>query len=237
MLAQVPGGDRWVETLARRGYRFVGPVTELRDGRPQQTTADRLGNLPEPLTSFIGRERELVELKSLLAKNRLLTLAGTGGIGKTRLALQLAAEVKDAYRNGAWFIDFASLDDPELVPNVAAQALGVQQSPGKSLVEALCRHVKGQRLLLIFDNCEHVLDASARLAEAMLREAIEPTIIATSREPLRIGGEQIYRLSTLSLPAAAATVESIVEKLSRCRQTLERIKPGCTRSRMRKTKG
>ena len=168
-----------------------------------------MGNLPEPLTSFVGRERELVELKRLLAKNRLLTLSGAGGIGKTRLALQLAAEVKDAYRDAVWFIDFAALDDQELVPNVAAQTLGVQQSAGKSLVEALCRHVKGQRLLLIFDNCEHVLEASARLAEAMLRGAPEPTIIATSREPLRIGGEQIYRLPALSLPDPAANVESI----------------------------
>ncbi len=209
VLAQVPGGERWVETLARRGYRFIGPVTELRGGRPQQTRGDRLGNLPEPLTSFVGRERELVELKRLLAKNRLLTLVGAGGIGKTRLALQLAAEVKDAYRDAVWFIDFAPLDDPELVPNVAAQTLGVQQSAGKPLVEALCRHVFGQRLLLIFDNCEHVLDASARLAEAMLRGAPEPTIIATSREPLRIGGEQIYRLSTLSLPDSSANMESI----------------------------
>jgi predicted ATPase len=209
VLAQVPGGERWVETLARRGYRFIGSLTELRDGLPQQTRSDRVANLPEPLTSFVGRERELVELKRLLAKNRLLTLAGAGGIGKTRLALQLAAEVKDAYRDGVWFIDFAPLDDPELVPNVAAQALGVQQSAGKPLVETLCRHVRGQRLLLIFDNCEHVLDASARLAEAMLRGAPEPTIIATSREPLRIGGEQIYRLPTLSLPDPAANVESI----------------------------
>lgn len=209
VLAQVPGGERWVETLARRGYRFIGPVTELRDGLPQQTRSDRVANLPESLTSFVGRERELVELKRLLAKNRLLTLAGAGGIGKTRLALQLAAEIKDAYRDGVWFIDFATLDDPELVPNVAAQALGVQQSAGKPLVETLCRHVRGQRLLLIFDNCEHVLDASARLAEAMLRGAPEPTIIATSREPLRIGGEQIYRLPTLSLPDPAASVESI----------------------------
>ena len=145
----------------------------------------------EPLTSFVGRERELVELKRLLSKNRLLSLVGAGGIGKTRLALQLAAEVKGAYRDGVWLIDFAPLYHPELVANVAAQTLGVRQSAGKSLVEALCRQVKGQRLLMIFDNCEHVLDAAARLAEAMLRGASEPTIIATSRERLRIGGEQI----------------------------------------------
>lgn len=209
VLGQVFGGERWIETLARRGYRFIGPVIELRDGVPQVSQGDRSGNLPEPLTSFVGRERELVELKRLLSKNRLLSLVGAGGIGKTRLALQLAAEVKNAYRDAEWFIDFAALDDPELVPNVAAQALGVQQAAGKSLIEALCRHVIGKRMLLIFDNCEHVLDASARLAEAMLRGAPEPTIIATSIEPLRIGGEQVFRLPTLSLPDPAANVESI----------------------------
>lgn len=209
VLAQVPGGERWVETFARRGYRFIGPVTELRDGLPLRTRRDRFAHLPEPLTSFVGRERELVELKRLLGKSRLLTLSGAGGIGKTRLALQLAAEVQDAYRDGLWFIDFAPLDDAALVPNVAAQTLGVRQSAGTSLVEALCSHVKGQRLLLIFDNCEHVLDASARLAEAMLRGSPEPAILATSREPLHIGGEQVYRLPTLSLPDPAANMESI----------------------------
>jgi predicted ATPase/DNA-binding winged helix-turn-helix (wHTH) protein len=209
VLAQVAGGERWIETLARRGYRFIGPVTEVRGGLPQQSIQDRLTNLPQSLTSFVGRERELIELKRLLAKTRLLTLVGLGGIGKTRLAVQLAAEVKDAYRDGVWFIDFAPLDDPELVANVAAQALGVPQSPGKGLIEGLARHVKGQRLLLIFDNCEHVLDASARLADAMLRGAPEPTIIATSREPLRIEGEQLYRLAALSLPDAAHSPESV----------------------------
>ena len=99
------------------------------------------------------RERELVELKRLLAKRRLLTLTGAGGIGKTRLALQLAAEVKDAYRDGVWFVDLAPLGDPDLVPNAAAQTLGLQQSPGKPRVEALCSHVRGRRLLMIFDNC------------------------------------------------------------------------------------
>jgi predicted ATPase/DNA-binding winged helix-turn-helix (wHTH) protein len=209
VLAQVPGGERWIETLARRGYRFIGPVMQLRDGQPQTTASDRSGNLPESLTSFIGRDRELVELKRLLSRTRLLTLTGAGGIGKTRLAVQLAVEVKDAYRDQVWFIDFAPLNDSDLVPNAVAQVLGVQQSAGKPLAEALSRHVKGRRLLLIFDNCEHVLDASARLTELMLRGAAEPTIIATSREPLRIAGEQTYRLAALSIPPPEANVELI----------------------------
>jgi predicted ATPase/DNA-binding winged helix-turn-helix (wHTH) protein len=209
VLSQVAGGDRWVETIARRGYRFIGPVSTLRDGMPQEAARESLTNLPESLTTFIGRGRELVELKRLLARRRALTLLGAGGIGKTRLALQLAAEVKDAYGDGIWLVDLAPLVDPDLVPNAAAQVLGVQQSPGKPLVEAIANHARSRRLLLILDNCEHLLDASARLAEAILRAGPAPTIVATSREPLRIGGEQIYRLATLSLPEPTPMTESI----------------------------
>ncbi|MFO1304846.1 MAG: winged helix-turn-helix domain-containing protein [Burkholderiales bacterium] len=205
-LAQIPGGDRWVETVARRGYRFVGPVTAL---RPGALDAQALGNVPLALTSFVGRERELVEIKSLLAKNRLLTLVGPGGIGKTRLAIQLGGEVRDAYPDGIWFADFVPLADPELVPNAVAQALNLQQGSAKSATEAIARHCKGRRLLLIFDNCEHVLDASARLSDGILRFAPEPTVIATSREPLRTEGEQVYRLSSLSLPEPASALESM----------------------------
>ena len=131
VLAQAPGGERWVETLARRGYRFVGPVTEVAD----ESTAGARGrsersNLPEPLTSFIGRERELVEIKRLLPGKRLLTLVGVGGIGKTRLALQVAAEVMDAYRDGVWLVELGSITDPSLVPTSVAQVLGVQEKGG-----------------------------------------------------------------------------------------------------------
>ena len=109
VLSQAPGGERWIETLARRGYRFVGPVTALPDALPQGAAPEsRRTNLPEPLTSFIGRERELVEIKRLLPGNRLLTLVGIGGIGKTRLALQVAAEAIDAYRDGVWFVELGA---------------------------------------------------------------------------------------------------------------------------------
>jgi non-specific serine/threonine protein kinase len=207
-LAQVPGGDRWVETVARRGYRFVGPVTKL-SGRSAANDGLSLGNIPAALTTFIGRERELVDLKLLLAKNRLLTLVGPGGIGKTRLALQLGAEVADAFGDGTWLVDLVPIADPQLVANAMAQALNVQQIPARSLEEAIARYCKGRRLLVIVDNCEHVLDASARLIEHVLRFAPEPTIIATSREPLRVEGEQIYRLSSLSLPDTSAELESL----------------------------
>lgn len=209
VLSQAPGGERWIETLSGRGYRFVGPVVEVSDGIARETEEPRPGHLPGPIASFVGRGRELVELKRLLARNRILTLVGPGGIGKTRLALQLAAEVRDAYRDGAWFIDLAAVADPELVSSAMARTLGVQQVADKPLLDALCRHLKGQRALLIIDNCEHVVDASARAAEAVLRGAAEPTIVATSREPLRIEGEQIYRVAPLSLVDPSADLESI----------------------------
>lgn len=205
VLAQTPGGEHWIETLPRRGYRFVGPVSLVSgillspvNGRHAQN------NLPGQLTSFIGRERELVEIKWLLPDIRVLTLVGAGGIGKTRLALQVAAEVVAAYRDGVWLVDLAPLVDPALVPSAVAQMLGVREVAGKPLIETLCSQLQGRQMLLLLDNCEHLLEACASLADRMLRSAEALTIIATSREPLRVLGEQIYPLTTLSLPDRAA---------------------------------
>jgi predicted ATPase/DNA-binding winged helix-turn-helix (wHTH) protein len=210
VLAQAPGGERWIETLARRGYRFVGPVTELRGNLPQGAVGGRQrSNLPASLTSFVGRERELVEIKRLLPVKRLLTLVGVGGIGKTRLALQVAAEVMDAYRDGVWLVELGSIRDPLLVATSVAQVLGVQETTGKPLTDTLCAHLKARQLLLILDNCEHLLDACATLADAILRTAAEPTILATSREPLHVPGEQTYPLQTLSLAEPSASAEVI----------------------------
>jgi predicted ATPase/DNA-binding winged helix-turn-helix (wHTH) protein len=210
VLAQTPGGEHWIETLARRGYRFVGPITEIREELPQGAgLAGKRSNLPEPLTSFIGRERELVEIKRLLPGKRLLTLVGVGGIGKTRLALQVAAEVIDAYRDGVWLIEFASIRDPLLLPTSVAQVLGVQEKTGTPLTDTLRAHLKARQLLLILDNCEHLLDACAMLADTILRGAADTTIFATSREPLHVPGEQTYPLQTLSLAEPSANAEVI----------------------------
>ena len=210
VLARAPGGEHWVETLARRGYRFVGPVTEANENGPTRASSEPPNsNLPEPQTSFIGRERELVEIKRLLPGTRLLTLVGIGGIGKTRLALQAAAEVIPAYRDGVWLVDLASLVDPALVPSAVAQVLDVREAAGKPLIETLCGKVKGRQLLLMLDNCEHLLGACARLADAMLRSAAELTIMATSRESLHVAGEQTYPLLALSLPDPNAGSESV----------------------------
>jgi len=208
VLRAAPGGERWVETLARRGYRFVGPVTRLPDLRLHGSASVRT-NLPEPLTSFIGRERELVEIKRLLPGSRLLTITGTGGIGKTRLAQQVAAEVMDAYRDGVWFVELGSIGNPLLVPASVAQVLGVRERTGGPLVDTLCAHLKARQLLLILDNCEHLLDACTRLADAVLRDAADTTIVATSREPLHVAGEQTYPLQTLSLPESSTSAGAV----------------------------
>jgi predicted ATPase len=140
-----------------------------------------------------------------------LTLIGIGGIGKTRLALQAAAEVMDAYRDGVWFVDFAPLAAAALVPSAVAQALGVSETAGTELVQALAGRIKGRQLLLLLDNCEHLLEACARIATILLHAAPEATIIATSREALHIPGEQIFPLSALSLPDPMASFESMTK--------------------------
>jgi predicted ATPase/DNA-binding winged helix-turn-helix (wHTH) protein len=210
VLAQAPGGEHWIETLARRGYRFVGPVAVVGDGAARETGAPRLSNLPEPLTSFVGRERELVEIKRLLRGARVVTLVGVGGIGKTRLALQVAAELPSAaYRDGVWMVDFAPLTDPALVASATAQVLGLGEATGEDVAETLARKIRGRQLLLILDNCEHVLGQAANLAVALLRATGNLTILATSRELLHIVGEQGYPLATMSLPASAADLEAV----------------------------
>jgi predicted ATPase/class 3 adenylate cyclase len=166
-------------------------------------------NLPQQLTSFIGREREVEETKDLLKSTRLLTLLGMGGLGKTRLSLQFAADMMDAYPDGVWFIDLAPIRDESLVPSVTAQVLGVQEEPGRTLTQTLAAHLKSRKLFLILDNCEHLVSPCATLANALLRAASDIRIVATSREALRIPGEQTYPVLPLAVPDRAAGVETL----------------------------
>jgi predicted ATPase/DNA-binding SARP family transcriptional activator len=163
---------------------------------PQPSTT----NLPVQLTSFVGRMRERVELKRLLSSTRSLTLTGPGGIGKTRLALQLAAEVLETFAAGVWLVELASLADPTLVTPTLAAALGVREQPGRPLLDALLDSVRAKSLLLLLDNCEHVIETCAQLAESLLRAAPSLHIVASSRETFGITGETVYRVPPLALP-------------------------------------
>jgi len=166
-------------------------------------------NLPKHPTSFIGREREIEEAEQLLHRARLLTLLGIGGLGKTRLALQIAGDVLESYRDGAWLVDLAPIRDPSIVASEAAKVLGVREEPGRPLIKTLCAHLKPRNLLLILDNCEHLIKPSAELVHAILRAAPEVRVIATSREALRVPGEQSYTVTPLPVPNRSDGIEAL----------------------------
>ena len=160
-------------------------------------------NLPSQLSRFVGREHEIGEVKRLLDMARLVTLSGSGGVGKTRLALQVASELVDRCADGAWLVELAPLSDPLLVPQAVASALGVREEPGRSLIETLGDSLRGKELLLVLDNCEHLVLACARLAETLLRLCPKLRILASSREALRITGEVAFRVPSLATPDPA----------------------------------
>jgi len=157
-------------------------------------------NLPQQVTSFVGREKQIIEVKALLKKTRLLTLTGSGGSGKTRLALQVAADLLDTSGDGVWLVELAALTDPELVPQLLASTFGVSEEPGQSLTQSLVEWLKTKRLFLVLDNCEHLLSACATLVDTLLRHCHYLSILATSREGLGISGETTYRVPSLALP-------------------------------------
>jgi predicted ATPase len=161
---------------------------------------DRLAGLPADASSFVGRDHELAELRALLAGTRLLTLSGTGGAGKTRLAVELARGAEASYAGGAALVELAAVADPRLVPDAVAAALDVRALPGRSVTETLADFLGPRTVLLVVDNCEHVLAASAAIVDVLLRAAPGVTIVATSREPLRVPGEVVFRVPSLAIP-------------------------------------
>jgi non-specific serine/threonine protein kinase len=160
-----------------------------------------LTNLPAQVSSFIGREAELAEVRRLVGESRLVTLTGAGGAGKTRLGLQVAAGLADGIGDGVWFADLAPLGDPDLVAVTVADALGIRQEPGHPVLDTLVAAVGGRSLLVLLDNCEHVIGACAKLADALLRNCPDLALLATSREPLGMSGEYVYRVPSLAVPA------------------------------------
>jgi predicted ATPase/DNA-binding SARP family transcriptional activator len=168
-------------------------------------------NLPAPLTSFIGRTAEMARVRTILEKHRLITLTGAGGVGKTQLALQVALgsinlTPRHPYPAGIWFIDLAPLADPQLVLTTVASVLGMAEEPGRTLADLLVARLKDRQALLLFDNCEHLIDACASLASILLLGAPRLKILATSREPLGAPGEAVFRVPTLSFPQFGRTI-------------------------------
>ncbi len=158
-------------------------------------------NLPGELTSFVGRRAELAQIDDQLQRVRLLTLTGAGGAGKTRLALQAAADAMDRHPDGVWWTELARLEDPSLLPTAVFRAIGLREVPGRGLLDTLVEHLRAHRTLVVLDNCEHLLAACAELADALLRACPSLTILATSRAPLGVPGELTWRVPSMSLPA------------------------------------
>src|SRR5215213_77325 len=183
--------------------RFPGDPTEPAGPPTEETSGGaRAHNLPAQRTSFVGREREMLELKRQLAMTRLLTLSGAGGSGKTRLALEVVRDLVGAYPDGVWLVELARLPKGALVPQAVAKAVKVPEQPGRSLTEALVDTLREKRLLLVLDNCEHLIEAAARLADALLSSCPHLRVVATSREALGVEGELVWRVDPLSVPDA-----------------------------------
>jgi len=178
----------------RKGDIYPVPETKQTESlTPEQ-------NLPHPLTSFIGREQELGEIIDLVTKNRLVTLAGIGGIGKTSLSIQVGRKLLDKFKDGVWFIPLDSLSEPDLVPQTIASVFGIRPSNNEPVIETLTRALRENATLLILDNCEHLLDACAELTSTLLTNCPNLKVLATSREVLNISGEATYQMPSLSLP-------------------------------------
>ena len=171
--------------------------------------AARRDGLPIALTSFVGRERELAELRDELARTRLLTLTGAGGCGKTRLALRLVSELADRFPGCVWWVELTPVADERLVGAAIGEALGVRPLPGVSELQACAAYLASRRALVVLDNCEHLLGACAEAAETLLRAGGEVVVVATSRAPLSASSETTWRVPSLSLPAKAVSAETL----------------------------
>ena len=211
VLGTAGDGGRYLLTVAGRGYRFVAPVERESADPPGTLTASVLdqpgtaapatpNNLPQQLTSLIGREGDLAEIKARLNSHRLLTLTGSGGVGKTRLAIEAGGAVLDNYPDGVWLAELAPLSDAQLVTSIIGDVLGVSLSVATAAIETLTSALKDKQLLLIIDNCEHVIAEAARVTEALIRNCPRVSILASSRERLAIQGESVIRVPSLPTP-------------------------------------
>jgi predicted ATPase len=170
---------------------------------PMRTLDPTPGNLRPAITSLIGRDTEVPEVQAAVRSHRLVTLTGSGGVGKTRLALAVASQMTDEFPDGVWLFELAAVTDPAAVPDAAAAVLGIVQQPGKNVTESVVTALEGRKRLLVFDNCEHVVDSVADLIEAILAASTTVKVLATSREGLGVGDEQLWRVPSLDVGAAA----------------------------------
>src|ERR1700693_2093999 len=199
-----------IRTIAGRGYQFTGEIRTVAAGPNAQTTGGMPQptptpsrpptNLPELVSELIGRDVELDEILDLSASHRLLLLVGVGGIGKTRLGFEAARHLLPRFADGVWAIELAPLSDPELVPVAVASALGLELASGVASPLSVANALRSKQLTLVLDNCEHVIDAAARIAEALLRVHTTARVIATSREPFRAEGEWGLPAPPLAVP-------------------------------------
>jgi predicted ATPase len=192
-----------LKDLGRREHLYQLMATGLDAEFPALRSLDNPelpNNLPATLTPFVGRAKELEEVRTLIAGSRVVTLVGTGGSGKTRLALQVAAELLDGSGDGVWLVELASVQDPDQVPSAVLRSLELREEWDQSALDTLVAALRDQDVLLLLDNCEHLIDAVAKLAEFVCRHCPKVRVVATSREPLMIEGECVYRVPSLSLP-------------------------------------
>ncbi len=204
------------EALYRSLLREERGPKPVRDVVWATSAADRPpNNLPAPLSTFIGRDRELREIAKLLEGDRLVTLTGPAGAGKTRLAVEVARHSLATHADGSWFVDLAPLTDEALVPLAVAAAIGVVEQPPRALVDTLVDHLREREAILVVDNCEHVLDASATLVDVLLQACPLLWVLSTSREPLGVPGEVLWRVPSLSIPepgaGASASMQGLLE--------------------------
>jgi predicted ATPase/class 3 adenylate cyclase/Tfp pilus assembly protein PilF len=198
-------GLHGLKDLARAERVFQVLAPELEERFPALRSLDSLpNNLPPQLTSFVGREEAVAEITTLLQGGRLVSLVGPGGVGKTRCALQSAAELMDSAPDGVWLVDLTPIADASLVTGTIAQSLGVRAVPNRPLLETLVEFLQPRHLLLVLDNCEHLLDEARRVVSELLRKCPNVRLLATSREPLNIAGEQVFRLPSLDVSASVA---------------------------------
>ena len=182
----------------------------VRTARPERRETH---NLPLPLTSFVGRMQELLELRRLVSQNRLVTITGVGGVGKTRLAIQLAHHLVGGFSDGVWLTELAPIRDGGLVARTVASTLGLREQPDRTVQDVITSYLEGRQVLLFIDNCEHLIQAAAEMIDALLRKCPKVTILATSREALRVEGEVIWQLHPLAVPESdlAATSEAVAQ--------------------------